>query len=32
MEAGGVGKKLKGSTSVSIGDSWLEKRFLMALF
>ena len=33
MEAGGVGTKLrpKVSTSVSLGDSWWEKRFLMAL-
>ena len=34
VEAGGVGTKLrpKASTSVSIGDSWWEERFLMALF
>ena len=34
MEAGGVGTKLrpKLSTSVSMGDSWWEDRFLMALF
>ena len=34
MEAGGVGTKLRPevSTSVSMGDSWLEERFLMALF
>ena len=34
MEAGGVGTKLrpKASTSVSVGDSWWEERFLMALF
>ena len=33
VEGGGVGKKLrpKVSTSVSIGDSWWEERFLMAL-
>ena len=30
----GVGTKLrpKASTSVSVGDSWWEERFLMALF
>ena len=34
MEAGGVGTKLrpKASTSFSIGNSWWEERFLMALF
>ena len=34
MEAGCVGTKFKpkASTSVSIGDSWWEERFLMALF
>ena len=34
MEAGGVGTKLrpKATTSVSMGDSWWEERFLMALF
>ena len=34
MKARGVGTKLrpKASTSVSMGDSWWEKRFLMALF
>lgn len=34
MEAGGVGTKMRPrvSTSVSIGDDWLEDRFLMALF
>ena len=33
MEAGGVGTKLrpKASTSVSVGVSWWEERFLMAL-
>ena len=32
MEAGGVGAKLrpKVSTSVSVGDSWWEERFLVA--
>ena len=34
VEAGGVGTKMRPrvSTSVSIGDGWLEDRFLMALF
>ena len=34
VEAGDVGTKLRprASTSVSIGDSWWEERFLMALF
>ena len=34
VEDWGVGKNLKpnASTSVSIGDSWWEERFLMALF
>ena len=34
VEVGGVGTKLKPkvSTSVSMGDSWWEERFLMALF
>ena len=34
MEASGVGTKLrpKASTSVSLGDSWWEERFLKALF
>ena len=34
MEVGDVGTKLrpKASTSVSMGDSWWEERFLMALF
>ena len=34
VKDGGVGTKLKprASTSVSIGDSWWDKRFLMALF
>ena len=34
MEAWGVGTKLrpKVSTSVSMGDSWWEERFFMALF
>ena len=34
MEARGVGTKLrpKLSTSVSVGYSWWEERFLMALF
>ena len=33
MEAGGVGTKLrpKASTSISLGVSWWEERFLMAL-
>ena len=33
VEAGSVGTKLrpKASTSVSVGDIWLEERFLMAL-
>ena len=34
VEARGVGTNLrpKASTSVSVGDSWWEERFLMALF
>ena len=34
MEGGGVGTKLrsKASTSVSMGDSWWEEGFHMALF
>ena len=34
VEVGGVGTKLrpKASTLVSIGDSWWEERFVMALF
>ena len=34
MEAGVVGTKLrpKVSTSVSVGDSWWEERFLVDLF
>ena len=34
MEVGGVGTKLrpKASISVSMGDSWWEKRILIALF
>ena len=34
MEPRGLGTKLrpKASTSVSMGDSWWEERFLMALF
>ena len=34
MEPRGVGTKLrpKVNTSVSMGDSWWEERFLMALF
>ena len=34
MEAKGVGTKLRPrpSTSVSMGDSWWEDRFIMALF
>ena len=34
MEAGGFGTKLrpKVSTSVSIGDSWWEESYQMALF
>ena len=34
VEAGGVRTKLrpKASTSVSVGNSWWEERFLMALF
>ena len=34
MEAGSVGTKLrpKPSTSVSMGDSWWEEKFVMVLF
>ena len=34
MKTGGDGTKLrsKASTSVSMGNSWWEERFLMALF
>ena len=34
VEAGGVGTKLRprASTSVSVGDSWWEKTFLMSFF